>query len=134
MPYAFTVPHESGVSRDSCGTFSVMRELVKWLHEQLDGEAEDVEESRALSPDDLHWSMPSWLHRRRLMAEIEAKRQILDAYVRELEDYEQYKDDAHVWASSRESDTLERVVRLLAVPYAEDPGYRDEWRPVPADD
>ncbi len=56
----------------------------------------------------------------RVLAEVDAKRRILDeaaAYSPELE-----HGDNGEWA-------FNRVVRLLALPYAGRPGYRDEWKP-----
>ncbi|MFB6626495.1 MULTISPECIES: DUF6221 family protein [unclassified Streptomyces] len=52
----------------------------------------------------------------RVLAEVEAKRRILSAY-------ENYDNDAP------ELDVPESVLRLLALPYADHPDYRKEWRP-----
>lgn len=38
--------------------------------------------------------------------------------------------DLRLWDQARlETTVLERVIRLLALPYADRPGYREEWRP-----
>jgi len=50
----------------------------------------------------------------RVLAEVEAKRRIVDEWASEY-----YEHRA----------ALGRAVRLLALPYAEHPGYREEWRP-----
>jgi hypothetical protein len=52
----------------------------------------------------------------RVLREVDAKRRILDAY-------ENYDREAP------ELDVPDSVVRLLALPYADRPGYRDDWRP-----
>ncbi|MGC5033064.1 DUF6221 family protein [Micromonospora sp. DT229] len=112
-----------------------MNDLVTWLRAQLD---EDEERTREL----LYWTqqtilalkepkllgkyIPGWhdwpkverLCRERL-AEVDAKRRILD-------------DAAGYIADGMEAATdglAGRVVAYLALPYADRPGYRDEWRP-----
>ncbi|CBG71888.1 hypothetical protein SCAB_48371 [Streptomyces scabiei 87.22] len=52
----------------------------------------------------------------RVLCEIDAKRRIIAAY-------ENYDREAP------ELDVPESVLRLLALPYADRPGYREEWRP-----
>lgn len=39
------------------------------------------------------------------------------------------KEKLIAWALKQPPATTEKVVRLLAVPYAHRPGYREEWRP-----
>lgn len=53
----------------------------------------------------------------RVLAEVDAKRRILDLY-----EQAEYGDFARLTA-------LDDVIRLLALPYAERPGYRPEWAP-----
>jgi hypothetical protein len=56
----------------------------------------------------------------RLLADVEAKRRIVEQardYIPELE-----HGDNGEWA-------FDLVLRLLAVPYADHPDYREEWRP-----
>jgi hypothetical protein len=80
----------------------------------------------------------------RVLLELNAKRQILDEYnkaVGRLEeiaallsrlrdkDQDPYLTEVE-WASViHRRDTLHGVMRLLALPYADRPGYREEWRP-----
>ena len=100
-------------------------DLVTWLRAQLDATEEDVRESRALSPDDLHWAMPGWLHRDFLVADIAAKRAILDVYEEATAWYE-----AHKSAPAGELEGLYTALKLLAVPYADgEPDYDESWRP-----
>lgn len=92
---------------------SGMDELVTWLRARLD---DDERVARAatywgdlplghlasdLEAHLIHWMPP------RVLAEVEAKRRILDAY----------------------EDETGYLLRLLALPYADRPGYREEWRP-----
>lgn len=92
-------------------------ELARWLDAQLD---EDENEARRLYPSDAA---------SRLLREVEAKRQLLDEHPSiNVSDLGSdcgtcYRDDginAH-WPC--------RTLRLLALPYADRPGYRDAWRP-----
>lgn len=64
----------------------------------------------------------------RAKAEVDAKRRILDEYALWVETYAQDRADQHVGTSSGVA-ALTAVLHLLAVPYADQPGYRDEWRP-----
>jgi hypothetical protein len=50
----------------------------------------------------------------RVLAEVDAKRQILDLATDVTE---------------MSHDTADTMIRLLALPYADRPGYREEWRP-----
>lgn len=67
----------------------------------------------------------------RVLAEVDAKRRILDACPPE-DDFEQ-RVRFGSWESCSDgcpADVMLNVVKLLALPYADRPGYRDEWRPV----
>ena len=59
------------------------------------------------------------------LARIAADRQIL-AFVQRVQ---KYAGDPPGWDSD-DADALWHVVRLLAVPYADRAGYREEWRPA----
>ncbi|MHB9862176.1 DUF6221 family protein [Streptomyces sp. YIM S03343] len=60
----------------------------------------------------------------RVLREIDAKRAIVDDLAKEIR-----------WGARKGPDYLdgidscERTLKRLALPYAERPGYRDEWRP-----
>ena len=107
-------------------------DLVAWLRNQLDIDERDIEESRALSGD-LHWSMPDWLHRDRMLAEMEAKRRIIERAERALQHEAMTASDpvARLEKSLAKvtAPELERVLRLLALPYADRAGYDEGWRP-----
>lgn len=64
----------------------------------------------------------------RVLAEVAAKRRVLDDLTtRRLDDTE---PDGGWAAADAETDGMaSSVVRLLAQPYADRPGYRTEWRP-----
>lgn len=111
-----------------------MNDLVTWLRAQLDEEAErakrgqwiaqfvsqsgrrDIGSTRAHSKaiEREGGFSPS-----RVLAEVEAKRRILD-----------WLDDAQDRATMGDYFGLytDEAVKLLALPYADQPGYREEWR------
>lgn len=63
----------------------------------------------------------------RVLVEVEAKRRLLRSHY----DYQGYCPRCHDWQNKpveREAYPCE-VVRLLALPYADHPDYRQEWRP-----
>jgi len=62
---------------------------------------------------------------KRVLAEVDAKRRILAEYANALNRRKQHPDMASAGALL----TMVRVVKLLAVPYANRDGYREEWRP-----
>jgi hypothetical protein len=119
-------------------------DLVKWLGEQLDMDAEVAHAASGGRTDGYRWvdsDRPAgavatpWgglvarevtLHPHsehiarhdpeRVLLEVEAKRRILAAF--------QKADDAGPLVAIPVS-----VILLLALPYADRPGYREEWRP-----
>lgn len=120
-------------------------ELVAWLRQQLD---DDERMARAAADNGAEWRYsdsgiyPSNKSRHpgalvvggygyldeaygehiarhdpaRVLADVDAKRRILDQC-------------ADVWAHDRVEAFAEDVLRLLALAYADRPGYRGEWRP-----
>jgi hypothetical protein len=98
-------------------------ELVRWLGEQLDEDEEDVRRGYLKaepSPDYDGWDKSTAaglppIVAARVLREIDAKRRIVDRYawLREHGD-----TGGTAW-----------VLPLLALPYADRPGYREEWRP-----
>ena len=66
------------------------------------------------------------MHPRRVLAEVDAKRRILNEYDKALGRRKQYPDDL---PGAGALLTMVHVVKLLALPYADRPGYRDEWKP-----
>lgn len=81
-----------------------------------------VTEDEADAMSGWRWkSLPAGEYERlqaRVLSECEAKRRIVEAATWEM------KDGSRV-AYELDEDTL----RLLALPYADHPDYRDEWRP-----
>jgi hypothetical protein len=57
-----------------------VNDLAEFLRARLADIEQDIRGSRALTPGDLHWSMPDWLDRNYLLAEVDAKRRILDEH------------------------------------------------------
>ncbi|MCG0069713.1 hypothetical protein CFC35_05650 [Streptomyces sp. FBKL.4005] len=60
----------------------------------------------------------------RVLREIEAKRRLLNEYTKVATNDVNEVEYAHGWANA-----LGEAVRLLALPYADHPNYRKEWRP-----
>jgi hypothetical protein len=88
--------------------------LPDWLLACIAQDEDDLSNSRV--GDDPEWWMPGMWTRTRALAECAAKRQI-------VADCDEYVD-------SRITDGLsDRALEYLGLPYADRPGYRDEWRP-----
>lgn len=113
-------------------------DLVTWLRAQLD---EDDADARRR---DFHTGMCSRFldpggdcscdYSDHVLAEVEAKRRILDRVEKAAASAAMpvgYDAVARLEKSLAKvtAPELDRVVRLLALPYADRPGYRDEWRP-----
>lgn len=112
-------------------------DLVQWLTAQLD---EDERVARVCSGDgkwderDIaiygpHLGTEVLAHMARhdparVLREIDAKRQLLDAYAAVAENDVNEVEYAHGYANA-----LGEAVRLLALPYADRPGYLEKWRP-----
>lgn len=62
-----------------------------------------------------------------VLADVEAKRRILDEYEMWAEDDDD--DYEHAQAAATSAAALLVVIKLLALRHAGSPGYRDEWRP-----
>jgi hypothetical protein len=89
-------------------------DLDVWLREQLD---EDERVARAAATPGSRWD-PA-----RALAEVEAKRRIIDLYeAQSARQYENAMEEDRTWV-------LESAVRALTLPYADRPGYRPEWAP-----
>jgi hypothetical protein len=104
-----------------------MTDLVTWMRAQLDAEEwlfghwpGDVA-TKVGSPDGIN--IARWDSTRGL-AEAAAKRQLLDWFERTAD----WASDNNMW--NYEGD---EALKILALPYADRPGYLDEWRPATAD-
>lgn len=65
-------------------------------------------------------------HPSRTLAEVAARRQILDDYEKQA----WILDQGHRTPESEAAQAVrENVLRLLALPYATHPAYREQWRP-----
>lgn len=62
----------------------------------------------------------------RVLAEVDAKRRILDAAEGS---FDAYDEDPYDETRTADSSTFEWILRVLALPYADHPDYREEWRP-----
>ncbi|MGE5829800.1 MAG: DUF6221 family protein [Micromonosporaceae bacterium] len=71
-------------------------------------------------------------HPPRALAEVEAARRILDLHEirRVTDEFEgKIRPEPIVWCDSCDEPTWCPTLRLLALPYADQPGYREEWKP-----
>lgn len=132
-----------------------MTDLVTWLRRQLDQDAMAAREMQLLRPS-VPWMIGANSHGfnftydpydgDRLLAEVAAKRAILDLHEQTLRNatprdwltgeprHEEFDVECSLcgWAQfvpEREQAGGCDTVRLLAEPYADRPGYREEWRP-----
>jgi hypothetical protein len=92
--------------------------ITEFLTARLDEDEAAAREN--VEYEDNVWETAGWLPPSRVLAEVEAKRRIVeeaDRYSPELE----YGDNGE-WA-------FEVTLRLLALPYADHPDYDEAWRP-----
>lgn len=111
-----------------------MDDLVTWLRAQLD---DDEQMLRALDSTALNgidstagWGARAYIERG--LAEVDAKRRILDDVVDEASGLDAQVDgEFRVGRRDTKAEPYlgDVLVRLLAAPYADRPGYREEWRP-----
>lgn len=107
-----------------------MDELVAWLREQLDDDQEMASKAveyrrfptygeldRSLTPR-VRGHIARW-EPARVLAEVEAKRRIIDRCLEGIAEDE--------WVRNL-SPLAEGVILHLAQPYADRPGFKDEWR------
>lgn len=107
-----------------------MDELVTWLRAQLDDDERKVaamerEETRVRTAPIFQGHPPDWLagvdifvSSTRWRAEVDTKRALLEETIR-----------PYIGAETTIGRVAVVALRLLALPYAGQPGYREEWRP-----
>ena len=97
-------------------------DLMAWLRAQLDMREKEIAliAKLANAPEE---------HTRMLLAEVDAKRRIIDVYQADVIDVSVVPGRPE-WMHGAVPVEAHTVLRLLALPYADRPGYRDEWRPV----
>lgn len=112
-----------------------MSDLETWLRAQLDA---DEQWARSILQPPADWrsvtitdAVVSGIARRQL-AEADAKRRILDNIVPEADGLDMQVDgEFRVGRRDLVAEPYlgDALMRLLALPYADRPGYREEWRP-----
>lgn len=65
----------------------------------------------------------------RVLADVDAKRRIIEEVHRDMRDLEDVYAHASAPPYAPDHDNSDLLLRLLALPYAGRPGYREEWRP-----
>ena len=115
-----------------------MDDLAQWLTVCLAEDQHQAEEALKRSTTTRRWIGGQWVEdmvqppewRRsvwdpaRVLREIDAKRQVIAQYAEVAANDTDEVEYAHGWANA-----LGMAVRLLALPYADRAGYREEWRP-----
>jgi hypothetical protein len=96
--------------------------ILAFVNARLDETQEDVEDSRALSPGDLHWSMPDWLDRHYMLADIASKRRMVDWAVALLETLPNDPGAALMFQQAGDE-----FLRLLAAPFDRHPDFDPAW-------
>lgn len=108
-----------------------MDDLVTWLRAQLDDDERVAQQMtaepggfyiEAETPDVNIMTVGAHVYRwtpKRVLDEVDAKRRILD----------RLRDERGFYRDDIASGTAEPVIRMLALPYADRPGYLQEWRP-----
>lgn len=115
-------------------------ELVTWLRAQLDRQQAALiayrDHRAGLTPCDnlsdwdscsVHINTAEATEYRDVdygLAEVDAKRQLLDQHAPVVDG----SQDSWIWFEGSESKSS-AIVRLLALPFADRPGWREEWRP-----
>lgn len=102
-------------------------DLIAWLRAQLDDDERVAEAAKDAwlwndFTDDDGSAFIERLGIDRWLAEVDAKRRILDRCG------EAYREQG-IYGEDGQEQLAEDVLRLLALPYADRPGYREEWRP-----
>jgi len=133
-----------------------MIDLVAWLRAQLDEDEQVARAAQERTPapwvgDEDDWDdvadarvirhIVMW-NPARVLAEVEAKRRTLDQWATWLNEEGAAQADYQAWVAGNAGPTaprrtlpkvlgpgLECPVRLLALPYADRPGFLEEWRP-----
>jgi hypothetical protein len=113
-------------------------DLVKWLRAQLDEDERIAKAARSepwnFYPDGHYDAVREFLNRWNpvkpdmVLREIEAKLLILDRYADCCARFDD-SDYSTVVAAEQMREYEDFVLPLLALPYADRPGYREEWRP-----
>lgn len=121
-------------------------DLVAWLRAQLDvtesetrkllRDAQDVS-LRLKDPTYLGRHVPGWylfpdIERilARTLADLDAQRRVLDVYEEASSTYDaRYRLGLGTAGDHARTQALAMAIRMLASVYADQPGYRDEWRP-----
>lgn len=108
-----------------------MDDLVTWLRAQLDDDEHKIaamerEENRVQTAPIFQGHPPNWLagvdifvSSERWRAEVDAKRRLLDWLV----DCENKALDGNWWNLD-----VEAAIKLLALPFADRPGYQGDWQ------
>lgn len=115
-----------------------MDELVRWLGEQLDEDEQEAQDALKRATTTRRWIGGEWVEdtvqppewRRsawdpaRVLREIDAKRAIVEDLAETLRWGERKGPDFQDGA-----EACGRTLKRLALPYADRPGYREEWAP-----
>lgn len=108
-----------------------MSEFITWLRAQLDADADELAGLDSTALNGIESTAGPWVREyvERGLARVEAERRILDVHPIEYSKVSDFTD----CAACMDVDTYDSypclTVRLLALPYAERPGFQEAWRP-----
>jgi hypothetical protein len=119
-----------------------MNDMIAWFRAQLDDDEQRINEHPLTTyfhaPDHGEYRAMMagtdpvlTLGKTRALAEVDAKRRILDEWEDEARGlaYCEREGDYEAAQYSLRLEALERVVRLVGLPYADRSGYEESWRP-----
>lgn len=104
-----------------------MSELAAWLLEQIAEDERDLKENT----DWDHWMIPPSriaARIRRIQDECDSKRRLVNEHAAALANRKAHPED--LAGAGWLLGTI-RALKLLALPYADRPGYREEWKLAP---
>lgn len=102
-----------------------MDDLVSWLRAQLDDDERVAREAAGHVDPEQCEHIARW-DPTRVLAEIDAKRRIMDGLDIDI------NGEASPWRGCGDDCEFKAIywaVQVLALPYADRAGYREEWRP-----
>jgi hypothetical protein len=103
-----------------------MNDLTTWLRAQLD-EDERLAQAYLKLRASQGTERETWAYKL-IVREVEAKRRMIDGCQETLVKEDDW-DPVLNGGTGEEFDLARYVLRMLALPFADQPGYRDEWRP-----
>lgn len=99
-------------------------DLAAFLRARLDEDAAEAEADEALA----HEQATGWLPER-VLRDVAAKRRIIDEIVPVIDELDALLESERGSGAYKTSGESDRLLKLLALLYADHPDYDEEWRP-----